>query len=260
MDRRRFRTIQIFNLFAVHILVIVASFHVNAKPDRGPLLWCCQTWIGAIFIVVPAILSTFLILLWRDRVIQLFTILSLVGLLTASIGWAATYFDSTFLGVFWYGADGRSAICATLVMCQGGFEGDISWDHNYPVAREHIGSPLSRFRVQSMAVTGAWLSSSGRFGYCREVVCCAAPPGCIRWGINWKYSSIPTCRSDVQVVLPFWLLTAFCGLLPALALYRMIRQERHPGFCPNCSYDLRAHHSGQRCPECGMVIDAQTSV
>ena len=31
------------------------------------------------------------------------------------------------------------------------------------------------------------------------------------------------------------------------------------GLCPTCSYDLRAHAPGQRCPECGTLIPHQSA-
>jgi len=35
---------------------------------------------------------------------------------------------------------------------------------------------------------------------------------------------------------------------------RRLRRLRLVGLCPNCSYDLRAHKPGDRCPECGTAI------
>jgi hypothetical protein len=43
---------------------------------------------------------------------------------------------------------------------------------------------------------------------------------------------------------------------------RRARQAAHAarrGLCPKCSYDLRAHKPGERCPECGTVIDSTHS-
>ena len=39
----------------------------------------------------------------------------------------------------------------------------------------------------------------------------------------------------------------------AVSKYRH-RRRATTGLCPQCSYDLRAHLPGQRCPECGQVI------
>jgi hypothetical protein len=60
--------------------------------------------------------------------------------------------------------------------------------------------------------------------------------------------------SDVNVVLPWWFLTAFLGLLVTLAgrdLRAGLRRQRRvaAGLCEQCGYDMRA--TPQRCPECG---------
>jgi hypothetical protein len=41
------------------------------------------------------------------------------------------------------------------------------------------------------------------------------------------------------------------------ALRRPFRKKRSPGLCPVCSYDLRAHEAGERCPECRTVIEGK---
>jgi hypothetical protein len=45
------------------------------------------------------------------------------------------------------------------------------------------------------------------------------------------------------IALPLWLLTIVCSLRR--------QKSARLGLCPKCSYDLRAHAPGSRCPECG---------
>lgn len=58
---------------------------------------------------------------------------------------------------------------------------------------------------------------------------------------------------------PAWLAAAATGVLPGLWLagWQRRRRIRREGRCPACGYDLRA--SRERCPECGLVIDAKTA-
>ena len=58
-----------------------------------------------------------------------------------------------------------------------------------------------------------------------------------------------------DLTLHRWFPTA-SSLLP-LAFYihyRLRDRPPAPGLCPKCSYDLRAHRPGQKCPECGTPI------
>jgi hypothetical protein len=70
-------------------------------------------------------------------------------------------------------------------------------------------------------------------------------------------------HAKLHVAAPVWCLEfhaawpiALSLLLPALFL-RSWRRHRHAsrqGLCPTCHYDLRAHHPGDKCPECGTPI------
>jgi ribosomal protein L32 len=47
------------------------------------------------------------------------------------------------------------------------------------------------------------------------------------------------------------------SILPLLALRAISRRRKAAnaaGLCPKCGYDLRAHHAGDKCPECGTLI------
>jgi hypothetical protein len=57
-----------------------------------------------------------------------------------------------------------------------------------------------------------------------------------------------------RVVLPLWLVTMACAILPARWIYQraVARRRKREGHCPACGYDLRA--SKERCPECGKPI------
>lgn len=54
---------------------------------------------------------------------------------------------------------------------------------------------------------------------------------------------------------------AWCLSLIALAMLivpvhaRLTRHKLPLNTCPACGYDLRAHHPGDKCPECGTTIE-----
>jgi hypothetical protein len=59
-----------------------------------------------------------------------------------------------------------------------------------------------------------------------------------------------------QLILPYpavWLLSAAITAIFGFLWFRR-RQQNREGLCPRCGYDLRAHRPGQKCPECGTLI------
>jgi len=78
-------------------------------------------------------------------------------------------------------------------------------------------------------------------------------------GFSWRYSAEwPTPRSNtIHITTPYWFWT-FVALAPVVLHVRRERRRRYrqanPTLCLKCSYDLRAHQPGQRCPECGTRI------
>ena len=59
-----------------------------------------------------------------------------------------------------------------------------------------------------------------------------------------------------MIVFPFWPLSVLAGVWLGWDAYRGFRRRRRAGekICARCSYDLRAHKVGDRCPECGAVV------
>src|SRR5262249_15968855 len=59
------------------------------------------------------------------------------------------------------------------------------------------------------------------------------------------------------IACPFWLLIALT--LSPTAAYILNSLRRHHrqshAFCSKCSYDVRAHKAGDKCPECGSPIE-----
>ena len=79
-------------------------------------------------------------------------------------------------------------------------------------------------------------------------------------GFAW-YIVRPGGHSQIQVRLPCWCLVIVLLTAPGLWLRRFRaegrREERQRlGLCLACGYDLRAHVSGQLCPECGSAVPA----
>ncbi|MGE5611596.1 MAG: hypothetical protein ACM359_20265 [Bacillota bacterium] len=76
-----------------------------------------------------------------------------------------------------------------------------------------------------------------------------------------KYSTTPFTS---YLSLPLWPFPLILAVIPTLhlssLLYRRFRSRhrRSRGLCPTCGYDLRA--SQDRCPECGTLIPANTTV
>ena len=64
--------------------------------------------------------------------------------------------------------------------------------------------------------------------------------------------------SRTGLMFPLWPLSLLSGIWLALLFRRWIMSRRIAiaGLCPTCSYDLRAHKPGDKCPECGTPIPA----
>ncbi len=82
-----------------------------------------------------------------------------------------------------------------------------------------------------------------------------------RWGLL-GFRTIDFPEYGTGWVVPCWFLCAVTAVLPlrylAAALWRRRRNDRLPGRCPACGYDLRA--TPDRCPECGAAGTMTTSV
>lgn len=79
------------------------------------------------------------------------------------------------------------------------------------------------------------------------------------WGdfaLAWNFE-----KGIFQVIAPYWAWTALAWLWPGVSIVRWWRRRgrlracRQAGLCVTCSYDLRAQNPGQRCPECGTIIE-----
>lgn len=65
-------------------------------------------------------------------------------------------------------------------------------------------------------------------------------------------------HEGTSVVVPLWFVTACALVLPARWGWRRFRRrdERAPGACVRCGYDLTGNVSGV-CPECGRAVGAE---
>jgi hypothetical protein len=62
-------------------------------------------------------------------------------------------------------------------------------------------------------------------------------------------------------VVPYWFLVLCSGCYPLCVLIKFLRSHRRgrQNLCPTCNYDLRAHHPGDLCPECGAPVPAKNA-
>ena len=93
--------------------------------------------------------------------------------------------------------------------------------------------------------------------------------GTVLWAVQrYRFSPAGMARGRTAVPyliveVPFWMLAAIGGVLPAAWLAEVAARRRQrrrlgrAGLCPSCGYDLRA--STARCPECGRPITAASA-
>jgi hypothetical protein len=76
----------------------------------------------------------------------------------------------------------------------------------------------------------------------------------IMWGFGLFIYKLPA----EFLLIPSVFLTAVVGPLALILEWARRRQKKlkaeMAGKCPHCSYDLRAHQPGDKCPECGTPI------
>jgi len=101
--------------------------------------------------------------------------------------------------------------------------------------------PLSYYQVEWRS--GLWHDSgySGMDGFSFD------------WDID--RTSLLAPRERYYASAPLWFPAVLLILASYLAWRRCLR-FRHPTFklCHTCGYDLRAHHPGEKCPECGSPV------
>ncbi len=72
--------------------------------------------------------------------------------------------------------------------------------------------------------------------------------------------SEPGFYPDLLVCIPYSYLAVLSSIMPTIWLLTRRRRRRKNrlahGLCLKCGYDLRAHHPGDECPECGTPIPA----
>jgi hypothetical protein len=85
----------------------------------------------------------------------------------------------------------------------------------------------------------------------------------ISWLPLGYFYAFDRVRDDGVLLSHHWRLWMICpfacfyaAILPAGwgLLHLASRRTKRIGLCPKCSYDLRAHKPGDKCPECGTVI------
>ncbi len=102
------------------------------------------------------------------------------------------------------------------------------------------------------------------FGPRPEIVTLWAPAPTVVSHDYHLFGSDSYYSAGVRIVRIYWLNLPFPGpILSALALLPLIvwthaylryLHRAHNRLCLHCGYNLRAHHPGQKCPECGTPI------
>ena len=72
------------------------------------------------------------------------------------------------------------------------------------------------------------------------------------WGADYLIGLVPHWFVAIALLLPL--------IVRRLVLLFIRRPRRDPTLCPTCSYDLRAHTAGGKCPECGTLITRAAQV
>ena len=78
----------------------------------------------------------------------------------------------------------------------------------------------------------------------------------IQAGQAFGFQGMDRTMTASILVLPFWFIALAAALLPFVRTIAFVRRRRwRPGLCRQCFYDLRAHKPGDKCPECGMIVE-----
>jgi hypothetical protein len=133
------------------------------------------------------------------------------------------------------------------------FERSVRFRNGYGTA--YMGSSGSIWDVYfGPAVRWSWIIGAGQRGIDTQP---------IRLG-----GAAPVCQGVVLGIAYPYLIAILLSFPAARVLLALIRvawrkwraaRIARMGLCPQCSYDLRAHKAGQRCPECGRMINAQSA-
>jgi hypothetical protein len=83
-------------------------------------------------------------------------------------------------------------------------------------------------------------------------------------GIDFHRQTL-TCVGRIngafRIEFQCWLVALFTGIFPIIKIAQLFkglamrRRKQSAGLCQVCRYDTRAHAPGQKCPECGTLIE-----
>jgi hypothetical protein len=74
--------------------------------------------------------------------------------------------------------------------------------------------------------------------------------------VGYVYPGTKLSPAGCFIEASYWLWSLFvaCIALMCYSIRSKVRPNPNPDLCRKCDYDLRAHHPGQKCPECGTEI------
>ena len=181
---------------------------------------------------------------------RLLVLASLLLFLAITLAWPLSYWrhDSAALGRTWFAHDRLTQYALAVETSKGGLH--ISWSYATatPADFDWSGNPDNTGRWNFIGDTG------GRHEYphfSNEVA-----PGLTFLGFAFGYAGAWPTGHLCELILPYPFLFLLFAIASALALRATLRRRREKrlGLCPVCSYDLRAHRPGDKCPECGTTF------
>ena len=183
------------------------------------------------------------------------TLLALLFLLATSASWISSHFRATsvYAAREWFADKNWSEHFLSLTTESGGLhfiytcatttEADVNWG-TFPQRTakwrcDAYTSPTMHYPALTDEVAPGHTSLGFAFGSNDGFIHAA-------WRQGHQWELIFPCSA-------LWLLSATLTAI-FFRSYFHDRRRHQPGHCPQCSYDVRAHHPGRKCPECGSPI------
>jgi hypothetical protein len=139
------------------------------------------------------------------------------------------------------------------------------WNYGYTINHGHFISFLGGFLEYQAADDGSanwdwdfdcWNMASNRHGTAWRFAGFAFASHTVSHDRDDGSSVTPIAVRTECFAIPDYLIVALLMIYPAIWIRRRRNASRQAimGHCAACSYDLRAHRPGDKCPECGALV------